>query len=215
MTMRHTSLRPAISAGLLATLLFAPTLQAAPVYGGKIEVASDGHVIATYRGGESLFLNHLYLDSPGNSLGLLFTENYCYPSDCGTPVGTTIDLGWFSAGTELVFRMDSRQFSAWEGGTPLPPEEAPYTWLYQWYTGPAERNADGYVHSYVDDAVHAGEVFVAFEDWPHPYFGNNDRDFLNGMFSLSNTAVVPVPAALPLFGSALGLIAFLRRRRTA
>ena len=56
-------------------------------------IASGGDVVATYQGNSASYSNDLWL-------GLEFIFN-----NHATPVGTTMDLGNFTAGTELVFRL--------------------------------------------------------------------------------------------------------------
>ena len=132
------------------------------------------------------YTNLLYLDSPANSLGLIFNNQ-------ATPVGTTFDLGTFTAGTELVFRIDVTNTGN------------------SFFTGPASRNPDLIEHAIVDDQFALNTTYVGFED----LFGGGDRDFDDINFSFTNTTsnVVPAPATLLLFGSGLGALLLKRLRR--
>lgn len=179
------------SLAVLATLAVGSSIAtshscAAPLYGASLIVDTDGEVVATFQGHSAGFTNELYLDSPANGLGLLFTNQT-------TPVGTQVSLGSFTAGTELIFRMHVVEDN------------------YDYFNGPADRNPDAVIHAFVDDAFIADESYVAFED----LYGGGDLNYNDLTFSLTNThanGVVPEPAAWLLCGVGVSL-ATLRRRR--
>lgn len=186
-----------IFAAALSTALALPALAAtfvvapAGTEGRIVTVDKTGRVIATFLGNEAGFSNDLYLVQPGGDRFLFNSHT--------TARGTTIDLGTFTAGTELVFRLHSSGF----GGK-------------DYYTGPASRNPDVFAHARVDHSASLRQTVISWEDWWGPDKGN-DRDYNDLSFSFSNTedaiAVVPLPAALPLMGSALCGLAILRRHR--
>lgn len=158
----------------------------ATIIGAPVFVSADGNVIATYRGNSASFSNDLYLHSPANSLGIIFNNH-------ASAVGSSVDLGSFSAGTELVFRLHVNNTG------------------HDFFTGPASRNLDGAFHARVDDAWSATETLVEFEDLFNGPFHFNDLSF-----SFTNVrATPPSPSGVPeasqtgvLFGGALfGLIA--------
>jgi hypothetical protein len=81
-----------------------------------------------------------------------------------------------------------------------------------YYSGPASRNPDGFMHALVDDMRIVDELFVGFEDLP----GNQADNYADLEFSLSNAtfeAPVPIPAALALFAPAVAALGWSRRRR--
>jgi hypothetical protein len=177
---------------VVCLVLGASSSQAMPVLGANVYVSTTGDVIAEFLGSDAGYNNLLYLESPANSLGLIFEGH-------ATPVGTTFNLGSYTAGTELIFRMRS-------GGG------------YDYYTGPASRNPDGLAHAVVDDAYAPGKTYVGFEDM----FGGGDRDYNDITYAFSNVQITPPPitsvpdmaATLRLLASSFfGLAALSRRLR--
>ena len=160
---------------------------AAPLYGASVIVDTDGEVVATFQGHSAGFTNQLYLDSPANALGGVFTNQT-------TPVGTQVNLGNFTAGTELIFRMNVTDDGS------------------NFFTGPASRNVDSIVHAIADEEFIAGETYVAFED----ILGGGDLNYNDLTFSLTNTraeGIVPEPAALLLCGVGVALVTIVRRAK--
>ena len=161
--------------------------QATPIIGGQIFVQDTGHVVATFTGSNAEFDNLLLLASPPNSLGTIFEGHV-------TGTGTMVDLGLFTAGTELIFELNNQV-----GGL--------------FFTGPASRNPDNVAHAAVDYQVGSGQAFVGFEDM----FGGGDFDYNDLEFTLTNVSSSPfsVPdggstTAMLLGGAVLSLV-FLRR----
>jgi len=147
------------------------TASAMAAPGDKIIVATDGEVVAKFLGHTAAYTNDLYLDSPGNSLGIIFTNQT-------TPVGTEVSLGNFTAGTELIFRLHVRNT------------------LDDFYTGPNFRNPDGHAHADVVQSYGGYDdvTGVFFEDLYNGPFDYNDLGF-----SFTNT-VVPEPASMAVLG---------------
>ena len=54
---------------------------------------------------------------------------------------------------------------------------------------------------------------VGFNDVNHGYYGDNGGSFIATFDVQTNSTVIPVPAALPLLLSGLGLFGWLSRRR--
>ena len=165
---------------------------ALPILGANVIVNTTGNVTATYLGHSALISNDLYLDSPSNGLGLIFNNH-------ATPIGTTFDLGTFTAGTELLFRLYAYE----SGGADLTDRE--------YFTGPASRNPDGIIHAIVDGQYALNTSYVGFED----LFGGGDRDYDDLKFSFTNTRAetLPEPATFLLLGTGLGVMAVTRRLR--
>jgi hypothetical protein len=148
-------------------------------------VQNSGDVIATFKGSDAGFDNLLLLASPTNNLGVSFNGPV-------TPIGTTLDLGFFNAGTELIFDLNNQN-----GGI--------------FFTGPASRNPDNIAHAIVDFQFGPGQTFVGFED----ISGGGDRDFNDMQFTLSNVrGAVPDGGSTTamLLGIGLGVIEFIRRK---
>ncbi|HEY7559263.1 MAG TPA: DUF4114 domain-containing protein [Candidatus Binatia bacterium] len=167
---------------------------AGPILGANVIVNTTGHVTATYLGHTARISNDLYLNSPTNSFGLIFNNH-------ATPIGTTFDLGTFTAGTELIFRLHAHE----SGGTDLTPRD--------YFTGAAGRNPDGIAHAYVDGQYALNATYVGFED----VFGGGDLDYDDLKFSFTNTRAetLPEPATFLLLGTGLGALALTRRLRRA
>lgn len=129
-----------------------PTDAGAAVVGAPIIVAATAQVEATYCGTEGSFTSDLSLDQP--DFQYLATGHV-------TAEGTTVDLGVFTGGTELVFAIHVRDTG----------------WTY--YSGDPGRNPDGQPHAAVTDLGN-GDHHVGFED----VFGGGDRDYNDIVFGI-------------------------------
>jgi hypothetical protein len=171
----------------LAFLSLSPAAKAVPVVGAPVIVAADGPVIATYRGNSAAFSNDLYLAEPvGAYPGLIFNNH-------ASPIGSMVNLGDFTAGTELVFRLHVNDTG------------------YDYYTGLAARNPDGLPHARVDADYSDTETLVDFEDlFGLPEFPGGYNDL---SFSFTNV-MIPEPCSLVLMLCGIsGLVGFGSRRR--
>lgn len=173
-----------ITTGLcaVAALLAASPAMAADMtgLGSSIYVASDGDVTLTYVDGDAAYVDELFL---AGRPGPIFTNST-------TPHGTMVDLGNYTAGTELLFSI----FVTNTGNT--------------FYSGPANRNSDGVFHA---TATGDNLVFVAFED----KLNGGDRDYNDFTFQVSNanTGAVPEPASWAMMISGFGLVGGAMRAR--
>jgi hypothetical protein len=163
--------------------------QAQTVEGGSLFVTTSGNVSATYLGNSAAYDDRLYLSSPSNSLGEVFFNH-------GDPVGTTKDLGFFSAGTELVFRLHVDNTGN------------------DFYSGDGTRNPDSHAHARVTYDYTPTATLVEFEDLLGGPYNYNDLSF--SFSNLQQTASTPEPGTYALLASTgLTGAAFLRRRKQA
>jgi hypothetical protein len=150
-------LRPCALVGAAALVgLLASSSQATPIYGTMI--ATGGNVVVTFDSNDAAYMSELFLDGAyGDELGVLFNNKT-------TAVGTSMNLGSFAAGTELVFKLIVHETGD------------------VFFTGADSRNADSVAHAMVyggDD-----QILIGFED----VFGGGDFDYNDLMFAFTNVA---------------------------
>jgi hypothetical protein len=194
--------KTSVSLGVAATLLGAvATVNASPVpYPtpgtqvpvGDILYASGGDVTVTYLGkGPAVYTDLLYLSSPGSAYNS--SANPIFNSQVSA-VNSTVDLGNFTAGTELIFGL----FVQNTGAT--------------WYTGPGALNSDGAIHGYVVNSYPtAGSTYVGFED---EVLGGTDWNYTDLQFDVSGAsgAVPETSSTMALLGMGLSGLALAGRR---
>src|SRR5438105_14136119 len=113
--------------GSVALLVTPVITWAVPILGGSTFVSVTGDVIASFVGSDAGYTSELILDTPGNSLGVIFINHSTLP-------GTTHNLGTFAAGTELIFRIHVLNTGN------------------DFFTVPASRNPDTVPHAIVHSA---------------------------------------------------------------
>ena len=151
-----TRLSRLIGAAALACALSTPA-QAAPIIGQAL-IATGGDVVVTFVSNGAGYTSELFLEGPtGDGLGTIF-------NNWTTPISASLNLGTFLAGTELIFRLGVKD----TGNV--------------FYTGAADRNADGVAHAAVD--TRRNQVLVGFED----LFGGGDLDYNDLVFSFTNVS---------------------------
>ena len=166
---------------LASASAFALPIPPAGTEGLSIAVATDGDVVATFQGSSAAYSDDLILN--GN---VIFNNH-------ASAIGSTVNLGSFSAGTVLDFSI----FVHNTGNT--------------FYSGPAALNPDGKAHARVQNEWAPNTTLVSFEDLDHGVFDYNDLSF-----SFNNTVAatpdVPIPAAAWLFASGLVGLTIMRRK---
>ena len=152
-----------------------------PVAAGQQLFASGGDVTVTYQGWQgAAYEEYLFLASPANGFGLFF-ENH------GTPAGTTLDLGTWAAGTEMMFGI----YVQTTGNT--------------WYDGPGSRNVDGVVHAYMANNYGSpNTTYVGFEDLD--FRTGADANYKDEVFTFTGLTVVPEPGTYLAGLSALAML---------
>lgn len=179
------------TACLIGGLVAATPALAVPVIGAPIVVSSTGNVTATYLGSDAGYNSQL--DLVGGPTDIF--DNRV------TPAGTSVDLGSFTAGTVLTFRLHV------------------VTTGDNFLSGSGSANPDGIAHAAVD--VTPAGTSVGFEDT----YGGGDRDYNDLLFAFTNTSnvavpvtsAVPEPAGWAFFITGFGAVgaAMRRRQRTA
>jgi len=166
--------------------------------GFHVFVTAPGPVIATYQGNSASYSNDLYLmlnqaGQPGND-GYSANDAFIF-NNHASPVGEMKDIGTFSAGTELMFRLHVNNTG------------------YDFFTGSASSNADGQFHARVQENWLPNTTLVSFEDLYDP--SGHSSNFNDLSFSFSNTAIAPVPEpeAFAMFLVGLGVLGAMTRRK--
>ena len=152
--------------------------------GLSIIVSGTGDVIATFQGNSGSYSNNLYLIGQP---GIIFNNQ-------SSIVGSTVNLGSFAVGTELVFKLDVT------------------TTGDVFFSGPAGGNPDNHAHANVQQNWQPNETLVSFEDLLNGPFNYNDLSF---SFTNTTSTNVPEPGTALLAGLGLVMLGVARRRRLA
>ncbi len=191
-------IKPILRVVLVCFLLLGPQIIKAspildvPILGGNFFVASDGKVQARFLGSDTDYESTLFLVSPGD-LGNtgIFTVT--------SQPGSAFDLGYHSAGTELVFKLSVHNSQQ------------------NYFSGAASRNPDGIAHAMATTSLLDNDLYVTrvgFED----LFNGGDRDFNDFTFELFNVIDPPGAVAEPsvfmlFFCGIFSMVIFIRRRQ--
>lgn len=156
-------IRPCALVGTAALVgLLAVPAQAVPITEQTL-IATGGDVLVTFVSNGAGFASELFLDGPlGDERGALF-------NNWTTEIGTSVNLGSFATGTELIFKLLVKQTGD------------------MFYTGFGDRNADGIGHAAVESGE--GQVLVGFED----LFGGGDFDYNDLVFAFTSVVFTDAP----------------------
>ncbi|MFT4517729.1 MAG: hypothetical protein ACI9JM_000106 [Halioglobus sp.] len=152
-------------------------------------VNSTEDIIATYLGNSAQFSNDLFYGfTTGDTSNFIFNNQE-------TPLNTSVNLGSFAIGTELIFRLGVRDNNT------------------NFLTGPGDRNLDGEIHARIQENWIPNVALVSFEDLVGGPFDFNDLSF-----SFSNISGVsfgvPVVGTLALcLGGLLAVFGVRRKER--
>lgn len=155
-------------------------------------MAAGGDIVMRFEGTSAGYESLISVNSVEVNGQSLFFPNFT------TPIGSTINLGSFSAGLSLDIALHVITPSA----------------SNIWHTGAAALNLDNVIHANVtfDYNGESGRTFVGFED----QFGGGDLDYNDHTFSFTGvTAAVPEPGPRALMMVGMGTLAFVTRRRKA
>lgn len=123
-----------------------------------IVLDTDATATATYCGTDAGYTSELYLAEP----------TFVYIATAkSTAAGTTVDLGAFTSGDELIFAIYVRDTRIW------------------YYSGDGSLNPDGVVHAAVTD-LGDGNFQIGFED----FYGGGDNDYNDITMVVSTVGIV-------------------------
>ena len=153
-------------------------------------VATGGDIVMRFEGTSATYESLISVNNVEVNGQSLFFPNFT------TPVGSTIDLGPFTAGTPL----DIELHVTTPGAENI------------WHTGPASLNIDDVIHANVIYNYNGeiGRTFVGFED----QYGGGDLDYNDHMFSFTGVVTpAPEPGTCSLMMVGLGALAIVAQRR--
>jgi len=156
--------------------------------GFKVFASSTDDIIAEYLGNSAAYSNDLYLDNGDGTMTFVFNNH-------SSSVGSTMNLGSFAIGTELIFVLHVNDTG------------------YDYYTGPADRNPDNNAHARVQSNWQPDTTLVSFEDLYNGPFDFNDLSFSFKNTIGNDVPLVPEPSTAILLGVSIVCLAWYRRTR--
>jgi hypothetical protein len=153
-------------------------------------VAAGGDIVMRFEGTSATYESLISVNNVEVNGQSLFFPNFT------TPIGSTIDLGAFTAGTSL----DIALHVITPGASNI------------WHTGAASLNIDNVIHANVIYNYNGdiGRTFVGFED----QYGGGDLDHNDHMFSFTGVVTpAPEPGTCSLMIVGLGALTFVAQRR--
>lgn len=200
--MKNTSglLMAAVSAGMLSVSAHAVPIAPPGTENSVVLAHSGGAVLATYEGSGAGYSNDIYLmldasGNPGND-GNPANDQFIFNNHSAS-VGESVNLGTFSSGTNLLFRLHVN------------------TTDIDYFTGTPSNNPDGVPHARAASNELTNITLLSFED----LHGGGDNNFSDLSISLSNTLTAAIPASIPepetyaMLLAGLGMIGAISRRR--
>lgn len=166
-----------------AALSLAPAAaHAIPVLGHDLVLTKDAEISVIFDGYSAGYWSTLSIELPDDTFLSLFTNKTA-------SVGTTTVVGTFTAGTELVFKLDVADTKK------------------AYFSGAAGNNPDSVVHAKVLSGTE-NKLSLGFED----LWGGGDKDFNDFKFSVVARPVPDQAGTAALLGLGLLALAVARRR---
>ena len=129
------------------------------------------------------------IDNESSEVGIIFNNH-------ASPIGSSVSLGNFTAGTELIFRLHVNNTGN------------------DFFTGDAARNIDGKFHARINDTWSSTETLVELEDLLNtPEFPGGFNDLAFSFTNVQSGNVIPEPSTYAMLLAGLALLGFIATRK--